>query len=257
MNGMIPNLLFLDTETTGIAEGRLLQVAYMLRTPDAAADADISADDAAAPGAMHVEYFKPPVPIEIEAMAVHHITEKHVAARPAFAGSDTHAALRTLLTDPATVLVAHNAPFDMGVLVREGLPPPAGGFICTMKVAMAMYDLPMYKMQYLRYLWGIDDDGAVAHDAEGDVAILEKVFDHMRGEYRGNKGVTEDAAIKAFADISANPVLLRRMTFGQYAGKTFAEVAAADRGYLQWLSTLKDKGEDFAYTVRHYLETPQ
>ncbi len=253
MNVMISNLLFLDTETTGIAEGRLIQVAYMLRTPGGTARTD--EDGAAAPGMMHVEYFKPPIPIEIEAMAVHHITERHVAARPSFAGSDTHAALRTLLTDPATVFVAHNAPFDMGVLVREGLPSPAGGFICTMKVAMAMYDLPMYKMQYLRYLWDIDDDGAVAHDAEGDVAILGKVFDHMLREYRDDKGVSEDDAIRAFVEISRNPILLRRMTFGQYAGKTFAEVAAADRSYLQWLSTLKDKGDDFAYTVRHYLES--
>ena len=139
----------------------------------------------------------------------------------------------------------------------------AGGFICTMKVAMAMYDLPQYKMQYLRYLWGIEDDSATAHDAEGDVAILEKVFDHMLAEYMETGGSyggavkgspTEDAALDAFITISKNPILLRRMTFGQYAGKTFDEVAAADRGYLRWLSTLKDKGEDFEYTIQHYLQ---
>ena len=244
-------LLFLDTETTGIAEGRLIQIAYQARGK--------AANDAS----MRVEYFKPPVPIEIEAMAVHHITEKHLAEKPAFDGSDTHAALKASLSDPGTILVAHNAKFDMGILVREGLPSPAGGFICTMKVAMAMYDLPQYKMQYLRYLWGIEDDAATAHDAEGDVAILEKVFDHMLAEYMetggaGAKGpLTEEAALDAFIGISKQPLLLRRMTFGQYAGKTFAEVAAADRGYLQWLSTLKDKGEDFEYTTQHYLQASE
>lgn len=232
-------LLFLDTETTGL-EGRLIQVAYQARSDKK-------------DSGMHVEYFKPPVPIELSAMAVHHITEKHVAQKPSFDGSGTHAELKAFLSDPDTVLVAHNAKFDMGILMREGLPSPAGGFICTMKVAMAMYDLPQYKMQYLRYLWGIDDDAATAHNAEGDVAILGKVFDHMLAEYAAADGMTEDAALAGFITISRNPTLLRRMTFGQYAGKTFAEMASADRNYLQWLSTLKDKGEDFEFTVQHYL----
>lgn len=237
-------LLFLDTETTGIAEGRLIQVAYKAR------------GGAAPDGAMHVEYFKPPVPIEIEAMAVHHITERHVAAKAAFGGSDTHAALKALLADPSTVFVAHNAKFDLGVLAREGLPlSPEGRFICTMKVAQSMYDLPQYKMQYLRYLWGIDDDGATAHDAEGDVAILERVFDHMCAEYKeAHPGMSEEAVIDAFADISRNPTLLRRIGFGKYADMTFAELAAKDRSYLEWMATLADKGDDFKYTVRYYLE---
>jgi DNA polymerase III epsilon subunit-like protein len=239
-----PNtLLFLDTETTGITEGRLIQVAYKARGPHAEDDA------------MHVEYFKPPVPIEIEAMAVHHITEKHIAAKPAFGGSAAHAALKALLTDPATVLVAHNAKFDIGILSREGLPLSSCRYVCTMKIAMAMYDLPHYKMQYLRYLWGIEDDGATAHDAEGDVAILEKVFGHMLGEYMKTNGMDEARAIDAFVEISKQPTLLRRMNFGKYAGRTFAEVASSDRSYLEWLSSLGDKGEDFIYTVKHYLET--
>ena len=242
-----PTLLFLDTETTGITEGRLIQVAYQARGG--------AAKSSAADGAMHVEYFKPPVPIEIEAMAVHHITEKHVAAKPVFDGSDTHATLKALLANSATVFVAHNAKFDLGVLAREGLPlAPQGRFICTMKVAQSMYDLPQYKMQYLRYLWGIEDDGATAHDAEGDVAILEKVFDHMLADYlKGHDGTDEAAVIDAFAEISRNPTLLRRVGFGKYADMTFAELAAKDRGYLEWMGTLADKGDDFKYTVQYYL----
>ena len=238
--------LFLDTETTGITEGRLIQVAYKARGR--------AAKDAAQNAGMHVEYFKPQVPIEIEAMAVHHITEKHIAAKPAFDGSETHAALRALLTDPSTVLIAHNAKFDIGILSREGLPLSSCRYICTMKVAMAMYDLPQYKMQYLRYLWGIDDDAATAHDAEGDVAILEKVFDHMLADYMNQNGVDEAGAIDAFITISKTPTLLRRMNFGKYAGRTFAEVAGADRGYLEWMATLSDKDDDFKHTVKHYLE---
>ncbi len=233
-----PALVFLDTETTGIRDGRLIQLAYKKQGKGEKT---------------LVEYYKPPVAIEIEAMAVHHITEKHVADKPAFGGSATHHALQALLDAPDTILVAHNAKFDMGILVREGVTP--GRFICTMKVAQSMYDLPMYKMQYLRYLWGIEDDEATAHDAEGDVAILEKVFDHMLIEYGNAHAVSEADTIEAFVDISKNPILLRRITFGKYAGKTFEEVKAEDSGYLQWMAGLDGKDEDFVYTVRHYLQS--
>ena len=60
-------------------------------------------------------------------------------------------------------------------------------------------------------------------------------------------------AINTFIEISKNPVLLRRASFGKYVGKTFEEIAANDRGYLEWMSALPDKDEDFIYTVNHYL----
>jgi DNA polymerase III epsilon subunit-like protein len=237
ITSITPTLVFLDTETTGIENGRLVQLAYK---KEGAKEKTV------------VEYFKPPVPIEIEAMAVHHITEKHVAKKPTFDGSAPHAVLKALLADPATILVAHNAKFDMGVLEREGIPASAGRFICTLKVAQSMYDLPQYKMQYLRYLWGIEDDEATAHDAEGDVAILEKVFYYMANDYAATH--PGEDALSAFVTISKNPILLRRASFGKYIGKTFEEIAATDRGYLEWMSSLPDKDEDFVYTVNHYLK---
>lgn len=227
------NILFLDTETTNITDGRLVQLAYKEQD-----DRNI-----------FVGFYKPPVPITIEAMTVHHITEKHVAGKEAFVNSDAFKKLQILLPD--SILVAHNAKFDMEILEREGL--KTNEWICTMKIAQSMYDLPMYKMQYLRYLWGIEDDEAVAHDAGGDVAILEKVFDHMVKEYAATKKLSEAETIKAFIEISKNPILLRRVSFGQHAGKTFVELKATDPSYLQWMGTLKDKGEDFSYTVNYYL----
>ena len=60
------NILFLDTETTGLENGRIVQLAYKNR-----GDKDT-----------FVEYYKPPVPIEFGAMGTHHITEKMVANEP-------------------------------------------------------------------------------------------------------------------------------------------------------------------------------
>ena len=228
------NLLFLDTETTGIENGRLIQLAYKKRGEET----------------VFVENYKPPVAIEIEAMATHHITERMIADKAPFANSADHAQLVALLKDH--VLVAHNARFDIGMLEREGM--AIGDYICTWRVAQAMYDYPQYKMQYLRYLWGIDDiPEAHAHSAAGDVIVLEKVYDHLAEEYMKTNGITEDETIKKFIELSKNPLLLRRATFGKYAGKTFEEIKKIDLSYLQWMATLTDKGEDWTYTVSYYL----
>jgi exodeoxyribonuclease X len=227
------NLLFLDTETTGI-EGHLIQLAYKRAGEEH----------------VFVENYKPPVPIEIEAMATHHITERMVAEKIPFLGSKDHKALQELLKD--SVLVAHNARFDMSILIKEGI--AIGDYICTWRVAQAMYDYPQYKMQYLRYLWGIDDiPEAHAHSAAGDVMVLEKVFEHLAKDYALTNGTSEDETIQKFIEISKNPLLLRRATFGKYAGKTFEEIKVIDLNYLQWMGTLADKGEDWLYTVNYYL----
>ena len=229
------NLIFLDTETTGIENGRLIQLAYKKQGEEN----------------IFVEFYKPPAPIEIEAMAVHHITEKKVADKLAFERSDAHGALSTLLLD--SILVAHNAKFDIGILEREGIKTP--NYICTMKIAQSMYDFPNYKMQYLRYLWDVDGDGAAAHDAEGDVIILEKIFEHMASEYAAAHNLSEAETIDAFVKISQNPLLLKKINFGKYTGKTFEEIKNADPAYLQWMATLKDKDEDFIYTVNYILDS--
>ena len=87
------NLIFLDTETTGIVNGRLIQLAYKKQ-----GDANIC-----------VEYYKPPTPIEIEAMVVHHITEKHVANRPPFLKSPAYEKLQALLPDSSWLPIMQNS----------------------------------------------------------------------------------------------------------------------------------------------------
>ena len=198
---------------------------------------------------MIVEYFKPPVPIEFEAMAVHHITEKKVADKPPFAGSAGYEALVASLKD--SILVAHNAKFDMEILKNEDI--DMNKFICTYKVARSLYDYPNYKLQYLRYRWGFEIEEASAHDAEGDVLVLEAVFEHMLQEYMQANSVSEEEAIEKFVEISNTPQLLRTLSFGKLKGMTFEEIRTKDFSYLQWLGTLSDKDEDFTFTVKQYL----
>ncbi len=234
-------IVFFDTETTGNAQGdRLCQIALKER---GVAEPIVNA------------LYKPPMPITYEAMAIHHITQKMVDERPAFTDSDEFASLKTLLEDPDTIPVAHNASFDLGIIAREGITPAR--HICTYKVARdldADEKLGQYKLQYLRYLFALELD-ASAHDAWGDVLVLEGVFEKLLEDMIKLTG-SEAAAIEAMIDISSRPLRYSSLRFGKYAGKKIAEVAKSDRGYLEWL--LKEKRnnneEDWVYTLEYYLK---
>lgn len=231
-------IIFLDTETTGLQDGRIVQLAFKERGQKDA----------------FVEYYKPPVPIEFEAMGTHHITEKMVADKKPFAESAIYKKLPGMLAE--SILVAHNAPYDIGILKTEGVETKA--YIDTCKVAMALYDLPNYKMQSLRYRWGIEVPNAVAHDAAGDVAVLERVFEHMLADYMKREGASEEAAIAAFERISAEPLLLKKIGFGKHFGKTFDELREKEIDYLEWLAKKLaadgDKNADLVHTVSFHLK---
>src|SRR5688572_9419934 len=128
------DLVFLDTETTGpdFLVDRLFQLSY--KTGDV----------------IRSEYFKPTVPISVKAQSITHVTNKMVDGREEFSTSQMRQDLKELLEDK--ILVAHNAIFDIDMLVKEGV--PVSRYICTLKVARFIDeegDIPEYKLQYLRY----------------------------------------------------------------------------------------------------------
>lgn len=229
-------LLFLDTETTGnMPDDRLCQLCYKL------GETIVS------------EFYKPPVPITIESMAVHHITEKMVKDAPAFANSTEWNELQKLFADESVVFIAHNAKFDILMLEKEGLKP--GKVIDTYRVARHLDPdgkIPSYRLQYLRYLLGIEIE-ATAHDAKGDVLVLEKLFERLVKKIMETENVSRETAIEQMIDISSKPCLFKFMTFGKYKNSTLEEVAAKDAAYLKWLLDEKRKTpeeeEDWIYTL--------
>jgi DNA polymerase III epsilon subunit-like protein len=224
--------IFLDTETTGTEnKDRLCQLAYKQNT-----------------GEIVNELFKPPLPIEIEAMSIHHITNEMVADRPAFKDSHDYQKLFDLLNDDENILVAHNANFDVDMLIKEGIHPKK--FICTLKLARHLDPngvIPKYNLQYLRYFLGIKIQ-ATAHDALGDILVLEKLFERLFA--RMNKDFSSDQVEDKMIEVSNNPVLLSRMLFGKHKGQLFKDIPV---DYLQWLSGKNDLDEDMRYTIDHYL----
>lgn len=235
-------IIFFDTETTGGGErDRLIALAAKERGIEAPV---INA------------LYKPPIPIPLESMMIHHITEKMVADKPAFIQSEEFTGLKELFQHPDTVVVAHNAAFDLAMLAREGVVPAQ--HICTFKVAAALdteEKIPSYKLQYLRYLLGIEVE-ALAHDAFGDVLVLEQVFERLFNKLLAEKG-SEETALARMIEISKKPRLFSTFRFGKHEGKKIAEVAQTDPGYLEWLLEQKRQKpageEDWIYTLEYYL----
>jgi DNA polymerase III epsilon subunit-like protein len=237
------NLIFLDTETTGIGpDDRLCQVAYKFQ------------------GVEREALFRPPVPIGIDAMAVAHITNKMVADKEVFLDSAMYKALGEIFSDEH-ILVAHNAGFDAQMLMREKLEPKS--LIDTFKLAQYLDtegEIPKYAMQYLRYYHGLEVLDAPAHNALGDIRVLEKLFDYYFQKMLSG-GKEEAVVLEEMLAVSARPILIKKFNFGKYLGMNVSDVAGRDRGYLQWLLNEKIKTRDFGgendenwiYTLEHYL----
>lgn len=236
---MLQNLIFLDTETTGIDPliDRLTQVCYKHN------------------GELHSEYFKPPVPISVKSMSISHITNKMVDDKEPFIGSKMANDLKELLKE--NILVAHNAGFDVDILAKEGLKTEK--FIDTLKIIKFLDEenlIPEYGLQYLRYFLEFEIK-ATAHDAVGDVLVLEKLFEYlfsrMMEQYKDEKTV-----IDKMIEISGKPLLLRLFNYGKHKGKKVEEVLSYDRNYLEWMLEQKLNNdyydEDWIYTLKHHLK---
>jgi len=222
--------IYLDTETTGNGPAdRLCQIAFKIKG-----------------GYTVNELFNPGMQITIDAMTVHHITNEMVLDKPIFRDSDTWRKLRDLVNSDGYVMVAHNAPFDVDMLKKEGIEPK--NVICTLKLAR-YFDkegvIPKYGLQYLRYYLKLNVD-ATPHTALGDILVLEALFNRIYA-----KAVIElgDDTIAKMIELSSKPVLYRKMPFGKHKGLRMEEVPL---DYLQWLSGT-DLEEDLRYTIEQYL----
>jgi len=115
--------------------------------------------------------------IPLEAMSVNNITNKMLEGKRPL--SDYKDFIETYLKD--SVIIAHNAKFDINMLKNERLNLPLNNEgdinqICTLKVAQNVIPwLPQYKLNYLRYYFELEWDFH-NHNAKDDVLILEGIF---------------------------------------------------------------------------------
>ncbi|MFK7780462.1 MAG: 3'-5' exonuclease [Candidatus Gracilibacteria bacterium] len=259
-------ILFFDTETTGIlkdekgnitSNGDLIQLAY--RELDSGVKTD---------GNM---FFNTDTEIEIGAIAVHNIYKKLLIEKTngEYINDKDRAELSNVFNE--NILVAHNLDFDLDVLDNSGI-NYGDKLIDTLKVAKVLWSEgvlfnsngkePEYvNQQYLRFFFELyeitDSDGnkecTTAHDAFGDVVVLENIFYKLFEIIKNKLSITDDEVIEKMKAMTAKEfILIKTMRIGKYRGKTFEEVADIDRGYLQWIVGA-DFTPDIKYTCQVWL----
>ena len=237
---MTKQIIFFDTETTGNTEkDYLCQIAYKT---------NVESFDG---------LYKPPFKIPPEASAVHHISNKMVEDKPHFKESSDYLKIKKLFEDNNSVVVAHNAVFDLNMLKKENIIPK--NFICTLRVARQLDPdgkIEKYNLQYLRYFLEIEIE-AQAHDALGDVLVLEKLFERLFNKIKTTDNLTDEKILEKMIEISSHPSIFKFFNFGKYVGQEIGDVASGDKKYLEWLLRQKEEGdqidEDWIYTLKHYL----
>jgi len=235
------NIIFLDTETTGNTEKDFLcQIAYKTDKENFSG------------------LYKPPIIIPPEASAVHHITNKAVENKPAFSESADFEKIKKLFEDKNSILVAHNALFDIMIIGKESIIP--NKFICTLRLARHLdpeEKIERYNLQYLRYLLDIEIDFP-AHDAMGDVLVLEKLYERLKKKLIERELIDKKEVVDRMIEISSHPSIFKSFKFGKYIGKKIEEILKSDRGYLEWLLNQKlesgQPDEDWIYTLKYYLK---
>ena len=242
--------IILDTETTGIGENdKIIQLGYMvLGKPSEAVE-------------VHNEFCSCDAEIGLGAMETHHITPEMIAGKPLC--TDIQAYKRLVeLNSVDNYMIIHNAPFDLGMLAKEGFKNQMQ-LIDTLRCAKHLYtDEDFHRLQYLRYsleLYKEEEQEAQklgivikAHDAIGDVLILKLFMSAL------TKKVKEihpnDNPMQKLVELTKQPVYMNKpLRFGKNKGKSIEDLVISDRGYIDWMRKNMDLDEDMQYTIKRAL----
>jgi len=242
--------IILDTETTGTGENdRVIQLGYIVL---GAKDIEV-----------YNEFFNSDVPISFGAMEVHGITPDMLDGKSSCVESQSYKRLQELNTNE-NYMIIHNAPFDLGMLEKEGFKTQMK-VIDTLRVAKHILpDEEAHRLQYFRYKMELYKDekkeadalGIVvkAHDAIGDVLILKLLLSRLKDEV--SKQFPSENPVEKMVDLTATPILVKNFRFGKHKGKTLQEVAKEDAGYLRWmLSSMENLDDDMRYSINHALDS--
>ncbi len=244
---MAKYILF-DTETTGNQEeDRIIQVGAMI--VDAKGEVEV-----------FDELCSTVLPIKIEAMVVHGITPDLIAGKGLFTETNFYKTLQSL-NNQENYLIAHNMPFDMGMMEKEGFVSQIQ-IIDTLRVAKHL--LPEQKskaLQYLRYALELYKEEQAeadkynitikAHDAIGDVLVMKLLLSKLVAL---TKEQFPDAnPMVKMEELTKIPIFIETFAFGKHKGKKISEVCNSDIGYINWMQKNMDLDVDMKYTLETIL----
>ncbi len=240
--------IILDTETTGAGENdRIIQLGYMvLGGRDVAVYNDFCASE---------------VPISFGAMEVHHITPDMIENKPTCTQTKAYQTLLELNT-PENYLIIHNAPFDLGMLEKEGFSSQMQ-LIDTLRCARHIFaDEEAHRLQYFRYKMGLYKQEAAeakklgievkAHDAIGDVLTLKLFLSELK--IAVEERFSEENPVEKMVLLTKEPIFIKTFRFGKYKGKDLVDVAHEDASYLRWmLKSMDSLDADLRYSIEKVL----
>lgn len=246
---MVKKYIILDTETTGTSDlDRVIQLGYIVL---GAKEVEV-----------YNEFFTSDIPISYGAMEVHGITPDLLEGKSTCRDSESYKRLQELNTNN-NYMIIHNAPFDLGMLEKEGFKTQMK-VIDTLRVAKhVLPDEEAHRLQYFRYKMQLYKEEAKeaatlgvevkAHDAIGDVLILKLLLSRLKEEVALQ--FPQENPVEKMVDLTATPILVKNFKFGKHKGKTLQEVAVEDSGYLRWmLSSMENLDEDMRYSINVALD---
>lgn len=236
--------ILLDTETTGVEEeDRICQLAFLIL--------DKNGMEA------HESLCRPPLPISLKAMSIHHITNEMLEDKPPFAECESGKKLEELNKEE-NILIIQNAPFDLGMLAKEGF-EWKGQLIDTLRCIKHLEpNHESHALQYLRYALGFyKEEEAIAqelgvaikaHDALGDVIVLNLLMKYLVRKV--------DRDINRLVELTNTPILYETITFGakyKRGEDRYEDIVKTDRQYLEWAMNNLALDDDVKYSIRHWL----
>ena len=233
-----------DTETTGgNEEDRIIQIGSMIV-------------DAKEPVEVYDELCSCEIPIKIEAMEVHNITPDLLENKPKFIDSNFYNRLNEL-NSSENFLIAHNLPFDLGMLEKEGFQNKLT-LIDTLRCARHLLDnSPYHRLQYLRYsleLYKNELEEAnkhnitiKAHDAIGDVLVMKLLLSKLVS--LAKEQFPQNNPMQVLAQLTLKPIFVKTFKFGKYKGRSIEEICDEDIGYINWFMDNMELDDDMKYTL--------
>ena len=203
--------IYYDTETTGVRpdKDRIIEFAAYDPVNDKSFE----------------RFVNPGCPISQQSVDITGITDEMVKDADSF-GKVGEAFLEFCSGD--VVLIAHNndsfdKPFLENEFARAGVEFPKFKYIDTLKWARKYRpDLPRHALQYLREVYGVEENNA--HRALEDVKVMIQIFTQMIGDLPID-------TVYTLMQQKGQP--LRQMPFGKHKGIPLEKVP---KHYLTWLS---------------------
>lgn len=244
----MPKFIIFDTETTGFyEEDRIIEVGTMIIDNKG----EVQILD---------ELCSTEVPIKMEATLIHKITQEMIKNKCKFTQTQFYKRLLELNNDK-NYLVAHNMPFDLGMLEKEGFECNFR-LIDTLRVSKHLLaEGRSIALPYLRYsleLYVDEENEAIKygvemkeHTAIGDVLVTKLLFEKL--QILTEEKFPNDDVIEKMQDFTKTPILLNIFKYGKYKGKKISDIYNSDMDYINWMKKNVELDIDMKHTF-HTLE---